>query len=107
MAIAEQDQYSDNIDASQLTNCVFGLLNGISNQSNAISATRIRIVDLSEQIHATHREILESAVRILEQTMHGSVARGIKARAEHLGTVAKGLDLKIRLVLSLVGQVYR
>jgi diphthamide biosynthesis protein 3 len=98
MAFAEQDQSNETLEAAHLTSCVFGLLNAISSQSNAISATRIRIIDLSEQIHATHREILESAVRILEQTMHGSVARGIKARAEHLGAVAKGLDLKIQLV---------
>jgi hypothetical protein len=36
------------------------------------------------------------SVRILEQTLHGSVARGMKARAEHLSSVARGIELKVK-----------
>lgn len=63
-----------------------------------IAQLRTRVTDLSDQINSTHREILEASVRILEQTLHGSVARGMRAKAEHLAVVAKGLDLKIRIL---------
>ena len=96
MISVDQDQDIKDPDINQLTARVAALINSIITQSTAISATRNRIVDLADQIQAVHREILEVAVRILEQTMHGSVARGIKARAEHFAAVAKGLDLKIR-----------
>jgi diphthamide biosynthesis protein 3 len=99
MAVTEPHQSQNDIDVSQLTSRVVALLNSITSQAASITATRSRIVDLADQIHATHREILELSVRILEQTIHGSVSRGIKARAEHLASVAKGLDLKIRFVL--------
>jgi diphthamide biosynthesis protein 3 len=96
MACTDQDQDIRDLDISNLTARVAALMNSIITQSTAISAIRNRIVDLVDQIQAVHREILEVAIRTLEQTMHGSVARGIKARAEHLAAVAKGLDLKIR-----------
>jgi diphthamide biosynthesis protein 3 len=96
MACTDQDQDIRDLDISNLTARVAALMNSIITQSTAISAIRNRIVDLADQIQAVHREILEVAIRTLEQTMHGSVARGIKARAEHLAAVAKGLDLKIR-----------
>jgi diphthamide biosynthesis protein 3 len=98
MSVADHDQSSGDQDIEQLVHQIYALLNSIINQGNSISATRNCIIDLADQIHAIHREILEVAVRILEQTMHGSVVRGIKARAEHLAAVAKGLDLKIRFV---------
>jgi len=63
-----------------------------------IAQLRARVSDLSNQIAAAHREILEASVRILEQTLHGSVSRGVRAKAEHLAVVAKGLDLKIRIL---------
>jgi len=48
----------------------------------------MRITELGDQIHAVYRELFEVSVRIIEQTLHGSVARGGKARAEHLASVA-------------------
>lgn len=60
--------------------------------------TRIRITELGDQIHGVYRELFEVSVRIIEQTLHGSVARGRKARAEHLASVAKGMELKLQYV---------
>lgn len=60
--------------------------------------TRMRITELGEQIHGVYRELFEVSVRIIEQTLHGSVARGGKARAEHLASVAKGMELKLQYV---------
>lgn len=60
--------------------------------------TRMRITELGDQIHGVYRELFEVSVRIIEQTLHGSVARGGKARAEHLASVAKGMELKLQYV---------
>jgi diphthamide biosynthesis protein 3 len=75
---------------------ITALIDSIATHTAAISSTRARITDIADHIHSTHRDILEMSVRILEQTLHGSVARGLKARAEHLSSVAKALDFKIR-----------
>jgi hypothetical protein len=58
----------------------------------------MRITELGDQIHAVYRELFEVSVRIIEQTLHGSVARGGKARAEHLASVARGMELKLQYV---------
>lgn len=50
---------------------------------------------------------METSIRILEQTIHGSVARGTKAKAEYLATVAEGMSKKLHLQHGqLVLQVY-
>lgn len=85
-------------DVSQLPVMASKLLASNAAHANKIWQLRSRVTDLADQVHATHREILEAAVRILEQTLHGSVARGVRAKAEHLAVVAKGLDLKIRIL---------
>jgi diphthamide biosynthesis protein 3 len=63
-----------------------------------VSNTRSRIADLAAQVQMAHADALETAIRVLEQTVHGSVARGVRARAEHLSAVAKGLDMKVRIL---------
>jgi hypothetical protein len=84
--------------AKQLPANVSALLNVLSSQVAAIASTRARIADLMDALAATNREALESGVRVLEQTVHGSVSRAAKARAENAGVVAKGLELKIKFV---------
>jgi chromosome segregation ATPase len=37
---------------------------------------------------------------MLEQTLHGSISRGVRAQAEHLATVAKGMELKLQVMAS-------
>jgi diphthamide biosynthesis protein 3 len=95
---APSTNYSTTSDISKLLPNAGALQTTIATQTAAISSTRLRITELADQIHAQHREILEAAVRILEQTVHGSVARGVKAKAEHLAVVAKGLNFKIQYV---------
>lgn len=85
-------------DLSTLAANAAKLLSQNAATTQKIAQLRTRITDLSDQINSTHREILEASVRILEQTLHGSVARGVRAKAEHLAVVAKGLDLKIRIL---------
>lgn len=95
---AEEGREVKASDLTQLPTNSAKLLSQNSASAQKIAQLRTRITDLSDQINSTHREILEASVRILEQTLHGSVARGMRAKAEHLAIVAKGLDLKIRIL---------
>ncbi|KAF2433171.1 hypothetical protein EJ08DRAFT_93190 [Tothia fuscella] len=70
----------------------------IQNQTMSIAMTRTRVTELSDQTHAAYRELFEASVRVIEQTIQGSVARGVKARAEHLAAVAKGMELKLQVL---------
>jgi len=97
LAAEEEGQVKIN-DISQLPTMASKLLTSNAAHASKIWQLRSRVTDLADQVHSTHREILEAAVRILEQTLHGSVARGVRAKAEHLAVVAKGLDLKIRIL---------
>ena len=71
------------------------LKDAISNQSTSIALTRTQITNLTTSLKATYSHLLESSIRTLEQTLHGSLARGLRSRAEHLSSVAKGLELKL------------
>jgi diphthamide biosynthesis protein 3 len=50
------------------------------------------------QLLAAQAVVLERIVVILERGMHGALARRIKARADHLGTVARGVEGKVEYV---------
>ncbi|KAF1988998.1 hypothetical protein K402DRAFT_452276 [Aulographum hederae CBS 113979] len=65
---------------------------------NEISTTHTALTNLHTTISSTHALLLESLVRALEQTVHGVVARGTRARAEHLATVARGMELKVGIL---------
>ena len=70
-------------------------------QSN-IAASRIRLADsrysLPQKIstlHTGYRQLLETSIRVLEQSIHGAGGRGTKARAEYLAVVAEGMSKKL------------
>lgn len=59
------------------------------------------------KVHALNRQVIKTSIRILEQTIHGSVARGSKAKAEYLAAVAGGMNTKLSLQHGqLMAQVY-
>jgi diphthamide biosynthesis protein 3 len=82
--------------AQQLPGQVANLVDAASTRTAAITAARARLTELAEAAGTLRLEIVEAGVRTLEQTSHGSVMRGVRAKAEHLGVVAKGLELKSR-----------
>lgn len=51
----------------------------------------------ASNVHALFCEIMETSIRILEQTIHGSVSRNTKAKADYLATVAEGMMRKLQL----------
>lgn len=50
------------------------------------------------QVVATRAAVMEQAVVLLERAKHGALARATKAKAEHLATVAQGVEGKLRYV---------
>ncbi|KAI4716573.1 hypothetical protein E4T48_07244 [Aureobasidium sp. EXF-10727] len=72
-----------------------------------LGVQRIELASTLTQVLKTNAQLLQTAIRILEQVMHGSVGRHTRARAEHLATVAQGLEKRLLVARKTVaGQVY-
>ena len=52
------------------------------------------------EVVATRAAVMERTVVLLERAKHGALARATKAKAEHLATVAQGVEGKLRYVKS-------
>lgn len=55
------------------------------------------------QVVAVRAAVMERTVVLLERAKHGALARATKAKAEHLATVAQGVEGKLRYALSTDG----
>jgi hypothetical protein len=64
-----------------------------------LAAGRVELANTAYQVLTTHRLVLETSIRILEQTMHGSIARATKTKAEYLHAKATVLGLQARCVI--------
>ncbi|KAF2765515.1 hypothetical protein EJ03DRAFT_385269 [Teratosphaeria nubilosa] len=60
-----------------------------------LCASRLRLAAQIAELQALRRRVCEACIRVLEQTVHGAVARGAKARAEFLAAVAEGMAKKM------------
>jgi diphthamide biosynthesis protein 3 len=98
LASADSSPSKEPGDINQLATKASALQESIANQTTSIVLTRARVTELGDQIHAAYRDLFEISIRIIEQTIHGSIARGTKARAEHLAVVAKGMELKLQIM---------
>ncbi|KAF2141254.1 uncharacterized protein K452DRAFT_287960 [Aplosporella prunicola CBS 121167] len=67
----------------------------IRSTTHALATQRTHLAALSAAALSAQAHAAEAAIRVLEQTAHGSVARGLRAKAECLATVARGVELKI------------
>ncbi|KAF2460375.1 hypothetical protein BDY21DRAFT_335226 [Lineolata rhizophorae] len=83
-----------------LPNTIAAMKHTTTMHSSELSQQRVALIDLACQVLSTSREVQESAVRVLEQTIHGSVARNLKTQAEHLEVVAKGVSAKLKIMLA-------
>ena len=69
--------------------------------------SRLKLTHEATKLLALYHHIIETSIRILEQTIHGSVARGTKAKADYLATVAEGMSKKLGVHYGqLMAQVY-
>lgn len=82
---------------SDLPNSISDLRGSISNARIRSAESRITLGHEVSRLHAIYRQTIETSIRILEQTIHGSVARGTKAKADYLATVAEGMSKKLEL----------
>lgn len=83
------------------------LKTSISESQEATAGSRLALANEASKLHGLYRQALESSIRILEQTLHGSVARGAKAKADYLAAVAEGMSKKLNLQRGqLMSQLY-
>ncbi|RMY43467.1 hypothetical protein D0864_15840 [Hortaea werneckii] len=79
----------------------------LATSTSRLSELRISLAQEIPALHELYREIIETSIRILEQTIHGSVARGTKAKADYLAVVAEGMSKKLLLQHGqLMQQIY-
>ncbi|KAI5204301.1 hypothetical protein E4T38_04774 [Aureobasidium subglaciale] len=72
-----------------------------------LGVKRIELASTLTQLLKTNAQLLQTCIRILEQVVHGSVGRHTRARAEHLATVAQGLEKRLLVARkTIAGQVY-
>ncbi|KAF2263171.1 hypothetical protein CC78DRAFT_286780 [Lojkania enalia] len=62
-----------------------------------LATERVELANTAYTVLSMHRQMLESSIKILEQTMHGSLARATKAKAEHLHARSTALGLQARI----------
>jgi len=67
-------------------------------QQHEIPSALLCLTDTLAEVLAAHTSLLEATIQVLERTKHGSLARGTKAHAEHLATVATGMERKIAIM---------
>lgn len=80
-----------------LVHTLSNLKTSISDSEESLYTSRLRLATRATDVHTLHRQALYQSISILEQTLHGSVARGTKAKAEYLATVAEGIYKKLAL----------
>ncbi|KAK1810436.1 hypothetical protein LTR12_015204 [Friedmanniomyces endolithicus] len=83
--------------ATSITQTIQHLQTSTSTSQAQLDRARLALAGNIEHFHTLHRQILETSIRILEQTIHGSVARSTKAKTEYLATVAEGMNKKVGL----------
>ncbi|KAM0719687.1 hypothetical protein Q7P37_003818 [Cladosporium fusiforme] len=94
-------------DHSQILLTLTELNKSVTLYRSNIAATHLNITDESNQVHELYRQILASSIRLLEQTIHGSVSRASKAKAEYLAIVAEGMAKKLGMQYQqLMSQMY-
>ncbi|KAF2723979.1 hypothetical protein K431DRAFT_282244 [Polychaeton citri CBS 116435] len=75
--------------------------------SEELASYRLSLTHDAVAVHAVQREIMETSIRLLEQSICGLVARSSKAKAEYLALMAEGMAKKLTLKQGeLLSQVY-
>ncbi|KAE8147425.1 zf-CSL-domain-containing protein [Aspergillus avenaceus] len=70
-------------------------------------AARIRMAATAAEVLSTRAAVLERTVMLLERAKHGALARATKAKAEHLATVAHGVEGKLNVMkLDIAATIY-
>ncbi|KAJ5662740.1 hypothetical protein N7462_011666 [Penicillium macrosclerotiorum] len=90
--------------ASQLTDRVATLRRV---QLSELPAARREMAATAAAVLAARAMVLERTVMILERAKHGTLARATRAKAEHLATVAQGVEGKLEVMkLEIAASLY-
>ncbi|KAL1983433.1 hypothetical protein VTN96DRAFT_10339 [Rasamsonia emersonii] len=76
-------------------------------QISELPASRRQMAVTAAAVMAARAEVMEHIVVLLERTKHGALSRASKAQAEHLATVAEGMEGKTRVMkLETLATIY-
>ncbi|KAI9038917.1 uncharacterized protein KD926_010131 [Aspergillus affinis] len=76
-------------------------------QLSEIPAARARMAATATEVVAARAAVMERTVVLLERAKHGALARATKAKAEHLATVAQGVEGKLSVMkLDISATIY-
>lgn len=95
------------VDMQELPATIRTLKDTVHDTEAQLNEHRLQLAQEAVKIHELYRQIMEGSINILEQVIHGSVARGAKAKADYLSLVAEGMDKKLRIQhAQLVPELY-
>lgn len=95
--IANPETHQDtHTETANLTHFMQTRCNGLASARETLSESRLKLARTASSSIQVHGDIFEIAIRALEQTKYGNVARGIKAQTEHLAIVAESMDAKLQ-----------
>lgn len=83
--------------SQNLTSTISSLKTSISSTEDRSGARRLELATEATRLHDLNRKVIEQTIALLEQSIHGSVARASKAKADYLATVAEGMSKKLAL----------
>lgn len=69
----------------------------INHSARSVVELDVQSTAIAQRIHKTSQQVVEHMIRTLEQTLHGSVSRGAKAKADYLAIVTEGMSRKLDL----------
>jgi len=83
------------------------LLDNTSSLETSLHDARISLANETASLLTLHQKAYTIIIRTLEQTIHGSVARGTRAHAEYLAQMTQGLEQKLRIIeMQTLQQIY-
>ena len=92
---------------TDLSSSLHALKNSIITSRTNLSSSRASLTTQAVSLATLYTTAFETAIRILEQVIHGSVARHSKAQAAYLAIVAEGIEKKyLVLKAQVINNVY-
>ena len=76
---------------------VSSLRSVVASQQDSLRRSRSALVEAAQELQHVHRQVLELSVRVVEQVIHGGIARHSKGKADYLAMVADGISRKLHM----------
>lgn len=94
-------------DQKRLDDQVATSIRQLADHKARLNTARITLANESADLLALYQTLHEAVTRRLEQTIHGSVARGTRTQADYLAKLAQDMEKKLRVMeLQIMQQVY-